>query len=194
MKVLGINGSARRDGNTAILIRTVLEEVGKEGMETELVQLPDFNVSPCKLCDGGTCLACLERDGCVFKDDDFHILADKVRQADGLVFGSPVYGADISSKLKVFIDRLGISSLGDDKMLRRKPGAAVSAVRRAGGMRAVDALNHFMLFREMLVVGSTYWNMVFGKDVGDVLKDDEGMVNMRNIGQNMAWLLKRLKG
>lgn len=136
MKVLGINGSARRDGNTAILIRTVLEEVGKEGMETELVQLPDFNVSPCKLCEGGTCLACLERGGCVFKDDDFHILADKVRQADGLVLGSPVYGADISSKMKVFIDRLGISSLGDEKMLRRKPGAAVSAVRRAGGMHA----------------------------------------------------------
>ncbi|HIZ79143.1 MAG TPA: flavodoxin family protein [Candidatus Lachnoclostridium stercorigallinarum] len=123
---------------------------------------------------------------------DFHVIFEKIKEADGLVLGSPVYGADISAKMKNFIDRLGIASLGDAKVLQRKPGAAVSAVRRAGGMTAVDALNHFMLFREMLVVGSTYWNMVYGKDVGDVLNDDEGMANMRNIGENMAWLLKKL--
>lgn len=96
--------------------------------------------------------------------------------------------------MKNFIDRLGIASLGNPKVLCRKPGIAVSAVRRAGGMAAVDALNHFMLFREMLVVGSTYWNMVYGRDVGDDLRDDEGMANMRNLGQNMAWLLKKLHG
>ena len=94
--------------------------------------------------------------------------------------------------MKVFIDRLGIASLGNPDVLKRKPGAAVSAVRRAGGMTTVDALNHFMMFREMIIVGSTYWNMVYGKDVGDVLNDSEGMANMRNIGENMAWLLKNL--
>lgn len=108
------------------------------------------------------------------------------------MLGSPVYGADISSKMKIMIDRLGIASLGDPSVLRHKPGAAVAAVRRAGGMTTVDALNHFMLFREMLVVGSTYWNMVYGKDVGDVLHDKEGMENMRNIGENMAWLLQKI--
>ena len=109
-----------------------------------------------------------------------------------MILGSPVYGADVTTKMKTFIDRLGISSLGDPDVLRRKPGAAVAAVRRAGGMTTVDTLNHFMLFREMLVVGSTYWNMVYGKDAGDVRDDDEGMANMRNIEENMAWLLKKL--
>lgn len=192
MKVIGINGSSRKDGNTAILIRTVFEELHKNGIETELIQLPEVNMNPCKLCEGETCLACLEKGSCVFKKDDFHVIFDKIKESDGLVLGSPVYGADISAKMKNFIDRLGIASLGDAKVLQHKPGAAVSAVRRAGGMTAVDTLNHFMLFREMLVVGSTYWNMVYGKDVGDVLNDDEGMANMRNIGENMAWLLKRL--
>ena len=141
MKVVGINGSSRKDGNTAILIKTIFE---------------------------------------------------RIKEADGLILGSPVYGADISAKMKVFIDRLGIASLGNPDVLKRKPGAAVSAVRRAGGMTTVDTLNHFMLFREMIIVGSTYWNMVYGKDVGDVLNDSEGMANMRNIGENMAWLLKNL--
>ena len=141
MKVVGINGSSRKDGNTAILIKTIFE---------------------------------------------------RIKEADGLILGSPVYGADISAKMKVFIDRLGIASLGNPDVLKRKPGAAVSAVRRAGGMTTVDILDHFMLFREMIIVGSTYWNMVYGKDVGDVLNDSEGMANMRNIGENMAWLLKNL--
>ena len=192
MKVIGINGSSRKDGNTAILIRTVFEELRKNGIDTELIQLPEFNIAPCKMCEGGKCLACLERGACVFTHDDFHVIFEKIKEADGLVLGSPVYGADISAKMKNFIDMLGIASLGDSKVLRRKPGAAVSAVRRAGGMTAVDSLNHFMLFCEMLVVGSTYWNMVYGKDVGDVIEDDEGMANMRNIGENMAWLLKTL--
>ena len=192
MKVIGINGSSRKDGNTAILIRTVFEELHKNGMDTELIQLPEVNIDPCKMCEGGRCLACMEKGACIFTHDDFHVIFEKIKEADGLVLGSPVYGADISAKMKKFIDRLGMGSLGDGKVLQNKPGAAVSAVRRAGGMTAVDTLNHFMLFREMLVVGSTYWNMVYGKDVGDVLKDDEGMANMRNIGENMAWLLKKL--
>lgn len=149
MKVVGINGSSRKDGNTAILIKTIFEKLHENGIE-------------------------------------------KIKEADGLILGSPVYGADISAKMKVFIDRLGIASLGNPDVLKRKPGAAVSAVRRGGGMTTVDTLNHFMLFREMIIVGSTYWNMVYGKDAGDVLNDSEGMANMRNIGENMAWLLKNL--
>lgn len=194
MKVIGINGSSRRDGDTAILIRTVFDELNQNGIDTELIQLPDVSIEPCRMCTGGKCLACMEKGACVFASDDFHTVYDKICEADGLVLGSPVYGADISSLMKIFIDRLGIASLGNPKVLCRKPGIAVSAVRRAGGMAAVDALNHFMLFREMLVVGSTYWNMVYGRDVGDVLRDDEGMANMRNLGQNMAWLLKKLHG
>lgn len=192
MKVIGINGSSRKDGNTAIIINTVFGKLNENGIETELIQLPDVTIKPCRLCVGETCLACLKTGRCVFQNDDFHILYEKIKEADGLVLGSPVYGADISSIMKTFIDRLGIASLGDDNVLKHKPGAAVAAVRRAEGMTAVDALNHFMLFREMIVVGSTYWNMVYGKDIGDVSNDEEGMANMRNIGENMAWLLKKL--
>lgn len=194
MKVIGINGSSRKDGNSAIIIRKVFEVLSMNGIETELVQLPDFTIKPCKMCEGEHCLACMKAGQCVFLDDDFHVLYERIKEADGLVLGSPVYGADISSKMKIFIDRLGIASLSDEKLLKHKPGAAVAAVRRAGGMTAVDALNHFMLFREMIVVGSTYWNMVYGKDVGDVSNDEEGMENMRNIGENMAWLLKKING
>ncbi len=189
MKVLGINGSMRKDGNTAILIRTIFEELEKENIETELIQLPDVHISPCKITQGKDCLACMGKENCVFADDDFHTIFDKVIEADGLVLGSPVYGADITAEMKIFLDRLGLASIGNPDALRHKPGAAVSAVRRGGGMNTVATLNNVMLFREMFIVGSTYWNMVYGKDVGDVLKDKEGMDNMRNIGQNMAWLL-----
>lgn len=163
MKVVGINGSSRKDGNTAILIKTIFEKLHENGIETELIELPDVTIAPCKMCEGGKCLACMEKGACVFTHDDFHIIFEKIKEADGLILGS-----------------------------KRKPGAAVSAVRRAGGMTTVDTLNHFMLFREMIIVGSTYWNMVYGKNVGDVLNDSEGMANMRNIGENMAWLLKNL--
>ncbi|HIT86957.1 MAG TPA: flavodoxin family protein [Candidatus Coprocola pullicola] len=192
MKVIGINGSARKDGNTAIIIQTIFEKLQENEIETELIQLPDLHIEPCRLCDGRECLVCLKKGSCIFINDDFYIVYEKIKEADGLILGSPVYGADVTTKMKTFIDRLGISSLGDPDVLRRKPGAAVAAVRRAGGMTTVDTLNHFMLFREMLVVGSTYWNMVYGKDAGDVRDDDEGMANMRNIGENMAWLLKKL--
>ena len=167
-------------------------QLHENGIETELIQLPDVTIAPCKMCEGGKCLACMEKGTCVFTHDGFHIIFEKIKEADGLILGSPVYGADISAKMKVFIDRLGIASLGNPDVLKRKPGAAVSAVRRGGGMTTVDTLNHFMLFREMIIVGSTYWNMVYGKDAGDVLNDSEGMANMRNIGENMAWLLKKL--
>lgn len=192
MKVIGINGSARKDGNTTILIQTVFEKLQENEIETELIRLPELHIEPCKMCEGGKCLGCLEKGTCIFTNDDFHTIFEKIKRADGLILGSPVYGADITAKMKTFIDRLGIASLGNPHVLQRKPGAAVTAVRRAGGMTAVDTLNHFMLFREMIVVGSTYRNMVYGKDVGDVLNDDEGMANMRNIGENMSWLLKKL--
>lgn len=192
MKVIGINGSGRKDGNTAILIRTIFDVLQKYKIETELIQLPDVAVAPCKLSEGGQCLACMKTGSCIYENDDFHILYDKIMKADGLILGSPVYGADITVKMKTFLDRLGIASMANSKVLQRKPAVGVAAVRRGGGISAVDSLNHFMLFKEMIVVGSIYWNMVYGKEIGDVLNDEEGMANMRNIGENMAWLLEKL--
>lgn len=192
MKVIGINGSARMDGNTALIIREVFSELEKNGIETELVQLAGLHIRLCRFCMGESCMACRGRQACVFRDDDFFGVYEKIKAAEGIILGSPVYGADITAIMRNFLDRMGMVSVLNPELLRHKVGAAVSAVRRCGGLTTVDALNHLMLFKEMIVVGSNYWNIVYGRDPGDVLNDSEGMENMRNLGQNMAWLLQRL--
>lgn len=187
MKVVGISGSSRKNGNTAIIIKTIFEELSKVGIETELIQLADIDIQPCR-----ACFACKGKRNCVFKNDGFSDVFNRMVDADGIILGSPVYSADVSSKMKAFLDRGGVVVAANPGLLKHKVGASVAAVRRAGGMTAVDTMNHFMLNKEMIVVGSTYWNMVYGKEIGDVLNDEEEMANMRNLGQNMAWLLKRL--
>ena len=112
-----------------------------------------------------------------------------MKKADGILLGSPVYSADVSAKMKAFLERAGVVAASNPGLLKHKVGAAVSAVRRGGGMATVDTMNHFFLNKEIFVVGSIYWNMVYGKDIGDVLNDIEGINNMKNLGQNMAWLL-----
>ncbi len=187
MKVVGISGSSRKNGNTAIIIKTIFEELSKVGIETELIQLADIDIQPCR-----ACFACKGKRNCVFKNDGFSDVFNRMVDADGIILGSPVYSADVSSKMKAFLDRGGVVVAANPGLLKHKVGASVAAVRRAGGMTAVDTMNHFMLNKEMIAVGSTYWNMVYGREIGDVLNDEEGMANMRNLGQNMAWLLKRL--
>lgn len=184
MKVIGINGSSRKDGNTAVIINAVFEELNKKGIETELIQLADYEICPCR-----GCFACKGRGNCVFRNDGFAGIFKRLTEADGIILGSPVYSADVSAKMKAFLERGGVVVATNPGLLRHKAGASVAAVRRGGGMTTVDTMNHFMLNKEMILVGSTYWNMVYGKDSGDVLKDDEGMANMHNLGQNMAWLL-----
>lgn len=189
MKVVGITGSARKDGNTALIIGKVFDELNKEGIETELIQLADYEIQPCR-----GCFACKGRGNCVFTNDGFAEIFSSMVKTDGIILGSPVYSADVSAKMKAFLERAGVVVATNPGLLRHKVGAAVAAVRRGGGMTTVDTMNHFMLNKEMIVVGSTYWNMVYGKEIGDVLSDDEGMANMRNLGENMAWLMKRLHG
>ncbi|MDE6493279.1 MAG: flavodoxin family protein [Bacteroidales bacterium] len=187
MKVIGINGSSRKDGNTAILLRTIFEELNRLGIETELIGLADYEMAPCR-----ACFACKGRGNCVFGQDGFAGIFGKMEAADGIVLGSPVYSADVSSRMKTLLDRGGVVAAVNPGILRHKVGAAVAAVRRAGGMTAVDTMNHFFLNKEMIVAGSTYWNMVYGKEAGDVRNDAEGMANMRNLAQNMGWLMQRI--
>lgn len=186
IKVVGINGSARTDGNTAIIIRMIFQELNKPGIETELVQLADVGIEPCR-----ACFACKGRGNCVFSKDGFAEVFDKMVKADGIILGSPVYSADVSSRMKALLDRGGVVAATNPGILKHKVGAAVAAVRRAGGMTAIDTMNHFFLNKEMIVIGSTYWNMVYGREIGDVLKDDEGIANMRNLGQNMTLILTK---
>lgn len=188
MKVVGISGSSRKNGNTTIIIKTIFEELNKAGIETELIQLADIDIQPCR-----ACFACKGKKNCVFKSDGFSDVFNRMVEADGIILGSPVYSADVSSKMKAFLDRGGVVVATNPGLLKHKAGASVAAVRRAGGMTAVDTMNHFMLNKEMIVVGSTYWNMVYGREIGDVMNDEEGMANMRNLGQNMAWLINNLK-
>ena len=186
MKVIGINGSARRDGNTAILLRSVLAVLNDEGIETELIQLAGTEIAPCQ-----ACWACGGGRGCVQRDG-FAEVFEKMRLADGILLGSPVYLANVSSRMQAFLERAAVVCSMNPGMMRHKAGAAVAAVRRGGALNAVDAMNHFFLTNEMFVVGSTYWNMAYGRLPGEVEGDGEGMANMENLGRNMAALLKAL--
>jgi len=188
MKVVGINGSARKDGNTAILIRTAFKELENEGIETELIQLSGKKINGCIAC--GKCFEMKNRK-CIFKDD-VNDCIEKMLGADGIILGSPTYFADCSGQMKCFIDRVGFVSRANDDMFKRRPGAAVVAVRRGGSIHAFDTMNHFFTIGQMIIVGSSYWNDGFGLKIGDVEKDEEGIATMKNLGIDMAWLLKKL--
>lgn len=188
MKVLAINSSARKDGNTAILINTVLEELNKAGIETEMIQLAGNVIEPCK-----ACWACGGQENCVHRKDSFREVFEKMKEADGILLGSPVYSANVSANMQALLERAAVVADMNPGLFTHKGGAAVAAVRRGGAMQAVDTMNHFFLNHEMIVVGSTYWNMGYGQMPGDVQKDEEGLANMRNLGQNMSYLLNTLK-
>lgn len=188
MKALAINGSARRDGNTADMLNLVLGELEKEGYETEHIQLSGHTINPCK-----ACFACAGKKNCVFGDDIFQELYRKMTEADAVILGSSTYSADVSSTLKAVIERASVVSDTNPGMFRHKVGGAVAVARRAGAMNTIDTINHFFLNKEMYVAGSTYWNIAYGRLPGEAMKDEEGVANMKNLGQNIAWLLNRLK-
>ncbi len=191
MKVIAFNGSARKDGNTALLVTYVFDELKAEGIETELVQLAGKPIQGCK-----ACYTCFEKKDqrCIQKNDFVNECIEKMIEADGIILASPTYFADISSELKALIDRAGMVAKANDDLFKRKIGAAIVAVRRAGSIHAFDSINHFFFISQMIVPGSNYWNMGFGRDKGEVQKDEEGVQIMKTLGKNMAWLLKRIQG
>jgi len=190
MKVIAFNGSARKNGNTAILINQVFGELEKQGIETEMIQLSGQQIRGCT-----ACYKCFDNKDqrCALKDDALNEYVEKMLQADGIILASPTYFADVSAELKAVIDRAGLVAKANQDMFRRKVGAAIVAVRRAGSVHAFDSINHFFLISQMIIPGSSYWNMGFGRQIGDVEKDEEGLQTMRTLGQNMAWLLKKIK-
>ncbi len=191
IKVVAFNGSARKDGNTAILLRYVMTELASEGIETELIQLSGMKIHGCRACN-----ECSKNKDhrCGQKGDDGNALLEKMVAADGILLGSPTYFANISPEISALMDRACYVSRANGSLFRRKVGAAVVAVRRAGAVPAFDALNHFFFFSEMIVPGSSYWNVGIGREKGDVEQDEEGIRTMKTLGQNMAWLLKKLRG
>jgi multimeric flavodoxin WrbA len=190
MKVVAFNGSARKDGNTAILLKRVLQTLESEGIETELIQLAGEQIHGCTACR--TCFN-TKNQRCVIETDNVNAYIQKMVQADGILLGSPTYFSMMTPEMKALIDRAGFVARVQPEMFRYKVGAAVVAVRRAGGMSTFEAINNFFLINEMIIPGSSYWNIGVGHKKGEIENDAEGMKTMETLGRNMAWLLKKIK-
>ena len=190
MKVVAFNGSARKDGNTAILLKRVLKVLESEGFETELLQLAGEQIRGCTACR--TCFE-TKNQRCVIEGDKVNVYIQKMVEADAVILGSPTYFSMMSPEMKALIDRVGFVARATPDMLKHKVGAAVVAVRRAGAIPTFDAINHFFLINQMIIPGSSYWNIGIGNKKGEVENDEEGMKTMDDLGRNMAWLLKKTK-
>jgi len=190
MKVLGINCSPRKGGNTELLIKEVFKALEKQGIKTELFQLGGRKVSGCI-----ACMKCIKKGDakCHQNNEVINSCMKKMLKADAIIIGSPVYNADITADAKAFMEVSSFAFSGSGSPLKHKVGAAVVAVRRAGAVNSFDSINHYFLINEMIIPGSSYWNIGIGRDKGDVLKDEEGMKTMKVLGENMAWLMKKIK-
>jgi len=190
MKVIAINGSPRKNGNTRLLLETVLAPLAKAGWDTEIVQIGGKNIHGCR-----ACFKCWEtRDKrCVFGKDAFNEAFAKVIEADAVILGSPTYFADVSAEMKAFIDRAGFVAMANGCLLAGKIGGAVVAVRRGGATHVFDTINHLFQISQMVLPGSTYWNMGYGLEPGKVAEDAEALRNMEHLGQAIDWLGKAMR-
>lgn len=189
MKVIAINGSTKKNGNTSIIIKAVFSELKKSDIETEMIDLDNNKISGCIGC--GHCFKSKDNK-CVFRNDIVNECIEKMAEADGIILASPVYFADVTANMKALLERVGMVSKANDNIFKHKIGASVVAVRRGAATRAFDTMNYFLHYNQMYLVGGTYWNMVYGEEAGEVFNDAEGMKNMESIGQNMAWLLRKI--
>jgi len=190
MKVVAFNCSPRKDGNTAHMIKEVFKALNAEGIQTEMIQVGGIDIHGCRGC--GTCGKTKDMK-CVLDDDIINMCIQKMAEADGIIIGSPTYFSDLTSEAKALIDRAGYVMKRNGTPLKRKVGAAVVAARRTGGIHAFDSINHLFTVSEMIVVGSSYWNISLAQQEGDFAKDEEGIRTMKVLGENMAWLLKKIK-
>lgn len=189
IKVVAFNGSPHEEGNTTQALQVVLAELENEGIETELVQLHPLKINECIACF--KCAEMLDQH-CHGHKDDLNACIDKMVAADGILLGSPTYFGGMTSKLKAFVDRAGFVSTRNDFLLNRKVGAPVVVVRRQGATDVYHGICNFMAINGMVMVGSSYWNMAIGRAPGEIANDAEGQETLRNLGQNMAWLLHKL--
>jgi len=190
MKVLAINGSPRKGGNTQVLLEAVLGTLREAHWETELVQIGGKSIHGCRAC--GVCMERRDRK-CGSGKDVFNEVFERMLQADAIILGSPTYFADVSTEMKALIDRAGFVAMANGSALAGKLGAAVVAVRRGGATHAFNTMNHLFFISQMIVPGSTYWNMGYGLEPGQVSGDAEALRNMNHLGQAMAWLGEAVK-
>lgn len=190
MKVVTINGSPKRSGNTAFALDTVSGVLRGAGIETSRIEMGTAAIHGCIAC--GRCAREQDRR-CVFDDDLVNRHMDELLEADGIIVGSPVYYAGINGTLKCFLDRVFFVAGQGGGLFRHKVGAAVVAVRRGGEVAAFDQLIKYFTISEMYVPSGTYWNMVFGAQPGEAAGDPEGVQNMQRLGENMAWLMHAME-
>jgi len=189
MKVIAINGSPRKKGNTSIAIEKVFEVLGSEGIETEVFNIGGKAVKGCTACS-----KCKEnKDGlCVLKGDDFNDIFKEIYDAQGLIVGSPVYFGSLTPETKAFIDRLGYTSRAGGFLLKRKVCAGIAIERRQGAAMTISQINNLFMLTRAITIGSIYWNMAIGRGIGEILDDEEGMKTFKVIGEEMAWLIKKI--
>ncbi|MFO7766831.1 MAG: flavodoxin family protein [Pelovirga sp.] len=189
MKLIAINGSPRPQGNTSLLLKAVSEPLEAAGISTKIIQLAGTNLRGCT-----ACMKCVENKNrrCIIDTDPLNDLIEQMCAADGIVLGSPTYFADVTTEMKALIDRSGFVCRANGGLLSRKIGAGVVAVRRGGSMHALQTLQNYFLINDMIVPGSSYWNIAYGRNPGEVANDKEGMDTMHRLGENIAWLMGKV--
>lgn len=190
MKVVAFNGSPNKEGNTYHAIKMVADELEKEGIETEIVHVGNKTIKGCIAC--GMCRK-NQNEKCVIPGDEVNEWIQKMKEADGIILGSPVHFSAIGGTMKAFLDRAFFVSSSNGNLFRHKVGAAVAAVRRSGGVPTFNQLNNYLNYSEMIMPTSNYWNVIHGRTPGEALQDGEGMQAMRVLGKNMAWCMKLIE-
>jgi len=189
MKVVAINGSPHKEGNTFSLLKVVCDQLEQDGITTSVIHIGGKPVHGCL-----ACRKCFENKDkkCIQKNDFVNECIEKMIEAEGMLIGSPTYFADLTPEIKALIDRAGFVGFANGGLFRKKLGAAVVAVRRAGAIHVFDSINHFFLISQMIIPGSSYWNLGVSGKSGTITGDEEGIRTMTNLGKNMAWLLKKI--
>jgi multimeric flavodoxin WrbA len=189
MKVVAFNGSPRKEGNTYEAIKLVADQLIAENIEVEIIQVGNKNIKGCTACNH-----CFKsRDERCIIDDDVNEWIQKMKEADGIILGSPVHFSDISAEMKAFLDRAIYVGSANNSLYRHKVGVGIAAVRRSGGLPAFNQLNNYLTYAEMVIPGSNYWNVIYGRAPKEVLQDEEGKQILRILGKNMVWLLKLIE-
>lgn len=182
MKVILINGSPREKGCTFTALLEIANTLNKQNIETEILQIGNQPIQDCIGCN-----QCLKKGNCYFLDDCIHDWLEKVKSADGFIFGTPVYFAHPSGRILSALDRLFYAGL---KYFEHKPAAVIACARRGGTTATLDTISKYLGIAQMPIISSTYWNMVHGNTPKEIKQDLEGMQTMRNVAYNMAWILK----
>jgi len=190
MKVVAFNGSPKAKGNTFTSINEVKKQLKNSDIEVEIVQIGNKPIRGCI-----ACAACArnQNEKCIIEDDELNEYVQKAKNADGIILGSPVYFSGVNGTMKSFLDRLFYVASSNGGLFRHKIGASVVSVRRSGGLTTFNELNHYLLYSEMLIPGSNYWNVVHGGAPGEASQDEEGVQTMKVLGENMSWLMKSIE-